>query len=292
MDSTVNHVSRSTAHLTASRRGRSRRHLDPRGRRCATAARASRPARHCVATTREVRCATSWVADAIASLVVAARGVWTARERASCVASCAASRDGWRSSPTSRRRCSARSTGGLDCWCSPAPARSSWAATAGRVARAGGLGPLIGDEGSAFWLGREWLRLTPRWPASRALARRPDAVARVAAWAPAGAAPAPAAATREPARSPRPARSTWRRSPATSCGRLQLPSPVRVSWSGGVASNAWYRAGLRRALGRRFACRWQAPVTDPALAAARLASRLAARRSRWGQRRSGAAPRS
>src|SRR5204862_47365 len=33
---------------------------------------------------------------------------------------------------------------------------------AGRLARAGGLGPLIGDEGSAFWLGREWLRRTPR----------------------------------------------------------------------------------------------------------------------------------
>jgi N-acetylglucosamine kinase-like BadF-type ATPase len=24
--------------------------------------------------------------------------------------------------------------------------------------RAGGLGPLLGDEGSAFWIGREWLR--------------------------------------------------------------------------------------------------------------------------------------
>jgi hypothetical protein len=50
---------------------------------------------------------------------------------------------------------------------------------------------------------------------------------------------------------------------------------VRVSWSGGVAGDAWYRAGLRRALGRRFVCRWQAPVTDAALAAARLAGRLA-----------------
>src|SRR5262249_58296591 len=57
----------------------------------------------------------------------------------------------------------------------------------GRVARGGGLGPLIGDEGSAFWLGREWLRLTPKVAGiARALARRPDAVARVAAWAPLG----------------------------------------------------------------------------------------------------------
>src|SRR2546425_11278224 len=28
----------------------------------------------------------------------------------------------------------------------------------GRWTRAGGLGPLVGDEGSGFWLGREWLR--------------------------------------------------------------------------------------------------------------------------------------
>jgi len=32
---------------------------------------------------------------------------------------------------------------------------------AGAWRAAGGLGPLIGDEGSAFWLGREWLRRTP-----------------------------------------------------------------------------------------------------------------------------------
>src|SRR4029450_8111941 len=55
----------------------------------------------------------------------------------------------------------------------------------GRVARTGGLGPLIGDEGSAFWLGREWLRLTPKGAGiARALARRPDAGARIAAFAP------------------------------------------------------------------------------------------------------------
>ena len=29
----------------------------------------------------------------------------------------------------------------------------------GRWARAGGLGPLLGDEGSAFWLGSLWLRI-------------------------------------------------------------------------------------------------------------------------------------
>src|SRR5262249_61577695 len=32
----------------------------------------------------------------------------------------------------------------------------------GRWARAGGLGPILGDEGSGFWLGREWLRARVR----------------------------------------------------------------------------------------------------------------------------------
>jgi N-acetylglucosamine kinase-like BadF-type ATPase len=32
----------------------------------------------------------------------------------------------------------------------------------GRWARAGGLGPVLGDEGSGFWLGREWLRAAVR----------------------------------------------------------------------------------------------------------------------------------
>jgi N-acetylglucosamine kinase-like BadF-type ATPase len=145
----------------------------------------------------------------------------------------------------------------------------------GRVARAGGLGPLIGDEGSAFWLGREWLRLTPKVAGiARALARRPDAVARVAAYAPM----VLSRARRGDPRARAIAAAGQEHLAALAGGvvrTLKLPSPVRVSWSGSVAGNDWYRAGLRRALARRFACRWQTPVTDPALAAARLASRRA-----------------
>ncbi|HXG15140.1 MAG TPA: BadF/BadG/BcrA/BcrD ATPase family protein, partial [Calidithermus sp.] len=54
----------------------------------------------------------------------------------------------------------------------------------GRWYRAGGLGPLLGDEGSGFWLGREWLRGRPV-PAARRLATAPAAPARIAALAPA-----------------------------------------------------------------------------------------------------------
>jgi N-acetylglucosamine kinase-like BadF-type ATPase len=218
---------------------------------------------------------------AITSLVVAARGVWTERERA-----------------TARRHLrglaprvevisdvEAALLGALD----GRPGLLVLAGTGsiilgrdgeGRVARAGGLGPLIGDEGSAFWLGREWLRLTPKVAGiARALARQPDAVARVAAFAPL----VLRRARRGDPRARAIAAAGQEHLAALAGGvvrTLQLPSPVRVSWSGGVAGNAWYRTGLRRALARRFDCRWQAPVTDPATAAARLATRLAGERPR------------
>jgi glucosamine kinase len=212
----------------------------------------------------------------IDSLVVAARGVWTPRERSVVRRQLRA---------LARRvdvisDVEAALLGALD----GRPGLLVLAGTGsivlgrdaeGRVARAGGLGPLIGDEGSAFWLGREWLRLTPNVARiARTLTRRPDAVARVAAWAPL----VLRRARRGDPRARAIAAAGQEHLAALAGGvvrTLQLPSPVRVSWSGGVASDAWYRAGLRRALGRRFACRWQAPVTDAALAAARLASRLA-----------------
>ena len=151
---------------------------------------------------------------------------------------------------------------------------------AGRLARAGGLGPLIGDEGSAFWLGREWLRRTPRAAmTARALGRRPDAAARVAALAPRVLARA--------RRGDRVARAIVTAGQAELAAlalsvirQLRLRPPVSVSWAGGLLAHAWYRAGVRRALARRVRCRWRPPLIDPALAAARLAARLAARGGR------------
>lgn len=48
----------------------------------------------------------------------------------------------------------------------------------GRLQRAGGLGPLLGDEGSGFWIGREWFR------AGRAPLPRGVGAASIAAQAP------------------------------------------------------------------------------------------------------------
>ena len=143
----------------------------------------------------------------------------------------------------------------------------------GRLARAGGLGPLLGDEGSAFWLGREWLRLTPAAAMrARALGRRPDAVARVAALAPR----VLARARRGDRRARAIVAAGQSRLAALAVDvirRLRLRRPVSVSWGGSLLANAAYRAGVRRALARHVACRWQPPKIDPALAAARLAAR-------------------
>lgn len=57
----------------------------------------------------------------------------------------------------------------------------------GKTARAGGLGPLLGDEGSGFWLGRQALRdpvLSRKLPNPLRLARAEDPVRAVAALAP------------------------------------------------------------------------------------------------------------
>lgn len=142
----------------------------------------------------------------------------------------------------------------------------------GRLARAGGLGPLIGDEGSAFWLGREWLRQSPEAARdARALAGRPDAVRRIAALAPS----VLARARRGHRRARGIVVAGQEHLAALASGvirRLRLPAPVLVSWGGGLLTDSWYRAGMRRALERRVRCRWQAPRSDPAAAAARLAA--------------------
>jgi N-acetylglucosamine kinase-like BadF-type ATPase len=209
----------------------------------------------------------------IGSLVVAARGVWTAAER--------------RALRRRLRRAAARvhvisdAEAALLGALGDRPGVLVLAGTGsivlgrdgrGRLARAGGLGPLVGDEGSAFWLGREWLRLQPRAARrARALVRQPDAVARIARLA-----PAVLARARRGDRLARAIATAGQERLAAHAvevvRRLGLPAPIHVSWSGGLLANAWYRAGLRRALARRVRCRWQPPQADPALAAARLAA--------------------
>src|SRR2546428_3692443 len=126
-----------------------------------------------------------WTRARVDALVVASRGVWLPRERRAL-----------------RRRLAglARRVNVI------ADVEAAWHATLGaergvlvlagtgsialgrdargRWARAGGLGPLLGDEGSAFWIGREWLRATADERARRRFATAPQPVSTVAALAP------------------------------------------------------------------------------------------------------------
>ncbi len=187
------------------------------------------------------------------ALVVASRGVWTAAERA---------RQTRRVRALARRvrvisdaeaaysgalgeRAGVLLVAGTGSMALARDARGRWA-------RAGGLGPLLGDEGSAFWVGREWLRAAMR-DTGFAMARRilgsPDPVARIAALAP--------GVLRRARSGSREARAIVARSQdalanllVTAARELRLPAPVMVSWAGGLLDNQHFRAGVWRAARR------------------------------------------
>ena len=121
----------------------------------------------------------------------------------------------------------------------------------GRWTRAGGLGPLLGDDGSAFWIGRAWLRTASARPGhARRIATAPDAVARVAALAP--------TVLRRARRRDREAGRIVdgaQEALADLVLRAARPGggrrPIPVSWAGGLLGNERFRAGVWRRLRRR-----------------------------------------
>jgi N-acetylglucosamine kinase-like BadF-type ATPase len=149
----------------------------------------------------------------------------------------------------------------------------------GRWARAGGAGPLLGDEGSAFWMGREWLRATMDrrgFAAARRALAAPDPVARVAALA-----PGVLARARRGSRSAR--RIVAHGEDALAAllqsvqRELRLRPPLRVSWAGGLLARPGYRDGVWRAARRRgLRVKLAPPRESPVRAAYRIAERLAA----------------
>jgi hypothetical protein len=150
----------------------------------------------------------------------------------------------------------------------------------GRWRRAGGLGPLLGDEGSAFWIGREWLRLAARsdLAAVRRVLAAPDPVASIAALA-----PGVLRQGRRPGPRRRPARRVVVAAQAALAGLLGdvarglgLRRPVAVSWAGGLMADAPFRAGIWRAARRAgLPVTPRAPREPAVAAAARLAARPA-----------------
>jgi glucosamine kinase len=157
----------------------------------------------------------------------------------------------------------------------------------GRRRRAGGLGPLLGDEGSAFWMGREWLRATSRLertePARRLVAA-PDAAARIASLAPSVLRRA-GLGQREARRIVAAAQSALAELLATVAHDLGLRPPIAVSWAGSLLEDPRFRAGVWRAARR---CGLRLAPRAPGQAAVEAAARLArlicesARRSRSG----------
>lgn len=145
----------------------------------------------------------------------------------------------------------------------------------GRWARSGGRGPLLGDEGSAFWIGKRWLEGRPDAEAL-ILARRSDAAAAVAGLA-------------RPvlARAARGAR-TERRIAGEAAGHLsalagcaaeglRLPRPATLCVHGGLSANRFFMRLLGKSLGRSFERR--APAASPEDHAARLAAELVSSRT-------------
>src|SRR5207247_4243870 len=106
----------------------------------------------------------------------------------------------------------------------------------GRWTRSGGLGPLVGDEGSGFWLGREWLREAVRDGGLLSTLRAvhaPDPVRTIAALAPG----VLARARRGDRRARRIVREGQRHLAARAVEvvrTLKLPQPVNASWAGSV----------------------------------------------------------
>jgi N-acetylglucosamine kinase-like BadF-type ATPase len=147
----------------------------------------------------------------------------------------------------------------------------------GRWARAGGLGPLLGDEGSAFSIGRQWLRATigaDGFRHARRILASPNPVPRIAALAPmvfrrarAGSQPA-----RRIVADAQLALADLVRDAATALG---LPAPIAVSWAGGLLDDASFRAGVWRAARRRgLRIHPESPDESASVAIARLAQEL------------------
>jgi N-acetylglucosamine kinase-like BadF-type ATPase len=215
----------------------------------------------------------------LSALVVASRGVWTARERRPIERRLGDVADRVRVISDAE----AALGGALGARAGVLVLAGTGAIVLGqdarhRLARAGGLGPLLGDEGSAFWIGREWMRATTHagnLTRARRLVRGPDPVGAIAALAPRvlararrGDRPALAVA--------RAAQSSLATLALDVARRLRLPAPIDASWAGGLMDDPWFRAGVRRAMARAgLRARWREPESEPVVASARLAARLA-----------------
>src|SRR5262249_8865445 len=208
-----------------------------------------------------------WSARNVAALVVAAKGIWTDGERRALAQ---------RLNGLARRvvvvpDAQAALLGALDGRAGVLILAGTRSIAVGRDGRgpwtrAGGLGPLLGDEGSGFWLGREWLRTTSRGDdilPALALLRSRNPVGRIAALAP--------GVIRRARRGNRDAKRIVTSGQASLAAhiediarRLRSGSPGLGSWEGAFSG----AGGSRRAAGRRrpgqaLSRAWAGPPAPP-----------------------------
>jgi N-acetylglucosamine kinase-like BadF-type ATPase len=232
---------------------------------------------------RKVWNTSGWVRRRPRALVVASRGVWTTRERRMLAREIARLAD--------RVVVIADAQAALLGALGDRPGVLVLSGTGsivvgrdgrGRWARAGGLGPLLGDEGSGFWLGRQWLRAmaeggTPE--SALKFVRLAEPVARIAALAPSVLRRAQRGDRRARTIVTEAGRQLARQTIAVS-RRLGLRRPVAVSWAGSVMDHPVLRRAVARALDQAgVRAVWCLPAEAPIVAAVRLATRLAASRS-------------
>jgi N-acetylglucosamine kinase-like BadF-type ATPase len=241
--------------------------------------RAERDLRRLGAVLKSVWRRRGWSRRRVAVLVVASRGLWTPRERRTL----ARSLHGLARRVEVISDAQAALLGALGQRAGVLVLSGTGSILIGydgrrRWTRAGGLGPLIGDEGSGFWLGREWLRsMVETGSLSRTLrlVHAPDPVAAIAALAPT----VLARARRGDPHARRIVREGQRHLAASIrdvARRLGLRAPIDASWAGSVLGHRWFRAGVIRATARAgLRARWHEPAEAPVLAAARLAETLA-----------------
>jgi N-acetylglucosamine kinase-like BadF-type ATPase len=144
----------------------------------------------------------------------------------------------------------------------------------GCFARAGGLGPLLGDEGSAFWIGREWIRARRDTPSGKKLLRRlrthPQPV-RAIAQETEKVYRAAAAGHPKARRILRGAQEALATLAADLSTRLHWNRTIPISWAGGLLEKNSFRKGWMRAvasLPSRKGWRWTPPRNDTATATA------------------------
>lgn len=141
----------------------------------------------------------------------------------------------------------------------------------GRRARAGGLGHLFGDPGSAFWIGRTWLQGRPEAEAL-GYARRKDSLAAISALANRilrmASRPNPGTAERRARRITDAAAQELADLALRLSRKLRFRGRIPLSWHGGLFRDPRFAAQFLKRLDRRF--RPHPPALAAEVAAARL----------------------